>query len=64
MAFLSSFFLYRVDYGSLQKYYLVVMLVEVTTVEQLIDRLKKGKYKSSEQILAKSTSDYVLAFLS
>lgn len=30
------------------------MLVEVTSVEQLIDRLKKGKYKSSDEILAKS----------
>ena len=37
-----------------QKYYLVAMLVEVTTVEQLIDRLKKGKYKSSDEVLTKS----------
>jgi len=36
-----------------KKYYLVVMLVEVTTVEQLIDRLKKGKYKSSSEIITK-----------
>ncbi|KAI0348571.1 hypothetical protein BDW22DRAFT_1424727 [Trametopsis cervina] len=36
-----------------KKYYLVVMLVEVTTVEQLIDRLKKGKFRSSADILAK-----------
>ncbi|EMD42118.1 hypothetical protein CERSUDRAFT_110664 [Gelatoporia subvermispora B] len=36
-----------------KKYYLVVMLVEVTTVEQLIDRLKKGKYKSKQEIFAK-----------
>lgn len=42
-----------------QKYYLVVMLVEVTTVEQLIDRLKKGKYRSSNDILAKSTFSYI-----
>ncbi|KAH8100657.1 PINIT domain-containing protein [Cristinia sonorae] len=35
------------------KYYLVVMLVEVTTVDQLIDRLKKGKYKSSAEVLTK-----------
>ncbi|KAH9837202.1 PINIT domain-containing protein [Rhodofomes roseus] len=35
-----------------KKYYLVVMLVETTTVEQLIDRLKKGKYKSGQEILA------------
>jgi uncharacterized protein YlbG (UPF0298 family) len=37
-----------------QKYYLVVMLVEVTTVGQLVDRLKKGKYIASGTILAKS----------
>ncbi|THH34039.1 hypothetical protein EUX98_g145 [Antrodiella citrinella] len=36
-----------------KKYYLVVMLVEVTTVEQLIDKLKKGKYKSSNEIITK-----------
>ena len=37
-----------------QKYYLCVGLVEVTTVEQLIDRLRKGKYRSSNEILSKS----------
>ncbi|OBZ79736.1 E3 SUMO-protein ligase pli1 [Grifola frondosa] len=36
-----------------KKYYLVVMLVEVTTVDQLVDRLKKGKYKPGSEILAK-----------
>ncbi|CAL1695654.1 unnamed protein product [Somion occarium] len=36
-----------------QKYYMVAMLVEVTTVDQLIDRLRKGKYKSNTEILAK-----------
>lgn len=36
-----------------KKYYLVVMLVETTSVDQLIDRLKKGKYKSKEEILGK-----------
>ncbi|KAI0375084.1 hypothetical protein BV20DRAFT_960150 [Pilatotrama ljubarskyi] len=35
-----------------KKYYLAVMLVEVTTVEQLIDRLRKGKYKPKADILA------------
>ncbi|EPQ60617.1 hypothetical protein GLOTRDRAFT_68408 [Gloeophyllum trabeum ATCC 11539] len=35
-----------------KKYYLVVMLVETTTVEQLVDRLQKGKYKSREDVLA------------
>jgi E3 SUMO-protein ligase PIAS1 len=37
-----------------QKYYIVVMLVEVTTVDQLVDRLKKGKYRDSESVLADS----------
>lgn len=36
------------------------MLVEVTTVEQLIERLRKGKYKSSGEIVAKSTLMYHL----
>ncbi|KZT30596.1 hypothetical protein NEOLEDRAFT_1126188 [Neolentinus lepideus HHB14362 ss-1] len=36
-----------------KKYYLVVMLVETTTVEQLVDRLQKGKYRSREDVLAK-----------
>jgi len=30
------------------------MLVEATTVEQLVDKLKKGKYRSSEAIVAQS----------
>ncbi|TCD69924.1 SUMO ligase siz1 [Steccherinum ochraceum] len=36
-----------------KKYFLAVMLVEVTTVDQLIDRLKKGKYKSTAEVLTK-----------
>ncbi|KAJ3538088.1 hypothetical protein NM688_g6572 [Phlebia brevispora] len=36
-----------------KKYYLVVMLVEVTSVDQLVERLRKGKYKSSSEIVAK-----------
>lgn len=32
------------------------MLVEVTTVEQLIERLRKGKYKTGNEILTKSKS--------
>jgi E3 SUMO-protein ligase PIAS1 len=36
-----------------KKYYMTVFLVEVTTVAQLVDRLKKGKLRSSEDILAK-----------
>ncbi|KAH7883534.1 PINIT domain-containing protein, partial [Phlebopus sp. FC_14] len=39
-----------------KKYYMSVMLVEATTVAQLVDRLKKGKYRSSEDIMAKSRS--------
>lgn len=39
------------------------MLVETTTVEQLIDRLKKGKYRSSQEILAKSTLLILLVIL-
>lgn len=36
-----------------QKYYLAVMLVEATSVEQLVAKLIKGKYKSSEEIREK-----------
>ncbi|KAI6047681.1 PINIT domain-containing protein [Pisolithus marmoratus] len=35
-----------------KKFYLMVFLVEVTTVAQLVDRLKKGKYRSREDIMA------------
>ncbi|KAL1951848.1 hypothetical protein VTO73DRAFT_997 [Trametes versicolor] len=35
-----------------KKYYLAVMLVEVTSVDQLIDRLRKGKYRSKAEVLA------------
>ncbi len=37
-----------------QKYYLVVMLVEITTVDELVDRLKKGKSRSHDETKAKS----------
>ncbi|KAI0669812.1 PINIT domain-containing protein [Trametes maxima] len=43
-----------------KKYYLAVMLVEVTSVNQLIDRLRKGKFKPRSEILAamkKSVAD-------
>lgn len=30
------------------------MLVEVTSVDELIDRLKKGKFVSKEDVLAES----------
>ncbi|PCH33703.1 hypothetical protein WOLCODRAFT_135275 [Wolfiporia cocos MD-104 SS10] len=36
-----------------KKFYLVVMLVETTSVEQLIDRLKRAKYKTCQEILSK-----------
>ncbi|KAI9445023.1 PINIT domain-containing protein [Lactarius indigo] len=35
-----------------KKYYMVVMLVQVTTVNQLIERVKKGKFRSREDVLA------------
>ncbi len=35
------------------------MLVEVTTVEQLVDRLKKGKFVSTNEIMAKSESSAI-----
>ncbi|KAI0639487.1 PINIT domain-containing protein [Trametes polyzona] len=35
-----------------KKYYLAVMLVELTSVDQLIDRLRKGKYRPKAEILA------------
>jgi hypothetical protein len=43
---------------------MVVNLVEVTGVEQLVDRIKKGKYKSSNEILEKSKDNIYLLFLS
>jgi E3 SUMO-protein ligase PIAS1 len=33
-----------------------VMLVEVTTVEQLVDKLKKGKFRDHEDIVAQSNA--------
>jgi E3 SUMO-protein ligase PIAS1 len=33
---------------------MIVMLVEVTTIDQLVDRLKKGKYRDCASILAAS----------
>ena len=38
-----------------QKYYMVVILVQVTTIDQLIEKVKKGKFRSREDILAQST---------
>ena len=38
-----------------QKYYMVIMLVQVTTVAQLIERVKKGKFRKREDILAQRT---------
>lgn len=35
-----------------KKYYIIVMLIEVTTTDELIDRLKKGKFVSKEDVLA------------
>jgi hypothetical protein len=33
---------------------MIVMLVEATSVDQLVDRLRKGKYRSSNDVRAKS----------
>ena len=38
-----------------QKYYMIVMLVQVTTITQLIERVKKGKFRSREDVLAERT---------
>lgn len=35
---------------------MVVNLVEMTGVDELVDKVKKGKYKSTADVLAKSTS--------
>lgn len=35
---------------------MVVNLVEVTNVDQLVEKVRKGKYKSSDEIMAKSGS--------
>ena len=32
---------------------MVIMLVEVTSVDQLVDKLKKGKYRKSSDVRAK-----------
>lgn len=37
-----------------QKYYITVLLVEVTSTEELIDRLQKGKFVSKEDVVAES----------
>jgi E3 SUMO-protein ligase PIAS1 len=44
-----------------QKYYMVIMLVQVTTVAQLIERVKKGKFRGREEILAQRTCPTSLA---
>src|SRR6267154_994778 len=38
-----------------QKYYMTVMLVQVTSLAQLIERVKKGKFSKREDILAQRT---------
>lgn len=44
-----------------QKYYMVIMLVQVTTVTQLIERVKKEKFRGHEEVLAQSTCPTFLA---
>ncbi|KAF4572967.1 SUMO ligase siz1 [Pleurotus pulmonarius] len=44
-----------------KKYYLVALMVGVTSVDQLVDRLKKGKYRSCEEIkqqMATTSQDF------
>lgn len=48
---------------AMQKYYLVVFLVEVFSVEFVVDKLRKGKYKSREDILATSESNPSLSIV-
>ncbi|KAJ8514698.1 hypothetical protein ONZ45_g7791 [Pleurotus djamor] len=40
-----------------KKYYLVAMLIQATTVDQLVDRLKKGKFRSAEDIRQQMVSN-------
>ncbi len=42
---------------------MIVMLVQVTTVAQLIERVKKGKFRSREDILAQRTCPTFLAWV-
>jgi hypothetical protein len=47
--------------GTLQKFYMVVNLVEMTSVEDLVDKVKKGKFKSSSEIIAKKRRNRYLS---
>jgi len=46
------------------------MLVQVTSIDQLVERLKKGKFRSSADVLTRSkfhttiTPDHVFSYLS
>ena len=40
----------------IKKFYLVVFLVEASSVEQLVARLEKGKFRTCEEIKAQSWS--------
>ncbi|KAI9512924.1 PINIT domain-containing protein [Russula earlei] len=44
-----------------KKYYMIVMLVQITTVDQLIERVKKGKFRSREDVLAQRTCSVFLS---
>ena len=37
-----------------KKYYVNAFVVEVTTVKQVVDKIKKGKYRSKEDVVASS----------
>jgi hypothetical protein len=41
---------------------MVVNLVEMTGVEELVDKVKKGKYKSINEILAKKSRSFYVTF--
>ena len=43
-----------------QKYYMVVILVEVTTIGQLIEGVKKGRIRTRKDILAQRTCPMTL----
>lgn len=42
---------------------MVVMLVEVTSVDQLVERLKKGKFKGKEEIVRTSQYNVPVLFV-
>ena len=41
---------------------MIVNLVEVTSVDQLVEKVTKGKYKNNDEIMAKSRTSSLQAF--